>query len=294
MEKFKKIMYAILYPHISIVILLVPVSAALLTYTFAFGSTERVIAYISYVVSFYALTIVCARSPIVFKGIMRFKRENKYSNMYFSDPALRVKISLYISVTVNTLYAFLQLVSGIYYRSVWFYALSVYYALLVLMRVFLLRDSVKKVLGKELIEEFKRYRFCGIVLLFLNFVLAIILTYIVWQNRGFEYNEIVTIAMAAYTFYTMTMAIINVIRYRKFESPIMSAAKAVSLTAALVSIISLETAMLTAFSNGEGPQFRQLMTALTGAGVSIMVLTIAIMMIVHANKAIRRLNDGGE
>ncbi len=39
-------------------------------------------------------------------------------------------------------------------------------------------------------------------------------------------------------------SVINVVKFRKYGSPIMSAAKVINLTAALVSMLSLETAML--------------------------------------------------
>lgn len=292
METFKKILFKLLFPHIAIVIILVPVAAALLTYTFAFGSTNEPIAYVSYFLSAYALTVVCARAPGIFKQLRRIKTENKYVNRYVTDAHLRVKLSLYCSLTINILYALLQLLSGFHYQSGWFYALSGYYALLILMRFFLLKDTVKTDLGKNRLPEWKRYRFCGLVLLVAHLALAVIVAYIVWLNRGFVHNEILTIAMAAYTFFSMTTAIINVIKYRRYESPVMSAAKAISLAAALVSMLSLETAMLTAFGEGDDPLFRRIMTGATGSAVCLLVLALAIYMIIHATKEIKLINKG--
>ena len=50
--------------------------------------------------------------------------------------------------------------------------------------------------------------------------------------------------MALYTFYALTMSIVDIVKYRKMGSPVMSTAKIVSLSAALVSLLNLETAML--------------------------------------------------
>ncbi len=157
----------------------------------------------------------------------------------------------------------------------------------------MLRDTARvSVPGRNLIREFKRYRFCGVLLLLMNQALAIIVFFIVRQNRGFEYNYIHTIAMAAYTFTAMTVAVVNVVRYRRYESPLMSAAKAISLASAVVSILSLETAMLSAFGEQNDPVFRRTMTASTGAAVCIFVLTMAIYMIVRASKEIKILGEG--
>ena len=130
---------------------------------------------------------------------------------------------------------------------------------------------------------------CGTLLLLMNLTLGVIVFYIVWQNRGFEYHYIPTIAMAAYTFTAMTLAVINVFKDRRYESPLMSAARVISLASALVSILSLATAMLTAFGEAGNDSFRQIMTAITGTAVCLLVLAMAIYMIIHSTKEINRL-----
>ena len=66
-----------------------------------------------------------------------------------------------------------------------------------------------------------------------------------------------------------------------------SAAKASSFTAALVSMLSLEIAMTARFG-AEDYLFRKRMTAITGAGVFIIVFIVAILMIARANRLIKR------
>ncbi len=289
MEQFKKILWKVLFPHMAVVIVSVPIAVALLIYAFSFEDANMVITYISYIFSAYSLTIICARSPILFRKLIEAKNSNKYITLYQSDAQLRVKISLYSSVTLNILYALLQLFSGFYFHSIWFYALAGYYTLLAIMRFFLLKDARNIVAGKNKFYEFLLYRFCGTLLLLMNLTLGVIVFYIVWQNRGFEYHYIHAIAMAAYTFTAMTLAVINVFKYRRYESPLMSAARVISLASALVSILSLETAMLTAFGEAGNDSFRQIMTAITGTAVCLLVLAMAIYMIIHSTKEINRL-----
>ncbi len=284
MERFKKICMWLLFPPIVLLWLLVPASAAMLIYAFVAEGVHPIVVYGSYFLSAYALTLVCVRSPAIFKKLRAVKRQNRYISRYESDPILRVKLSLYASFLINVAYAMLQFFSGIYYQFVWFFALCGYYLLLAVMRFFLLRDAVKGTLGVNQLSEWKRYGFCGIFLLLVNLALGVIVTYIVWQNRGFEYNEILTIAMAAYTFFSMAKAVLNVYRYRRYNSPVMSAARAISFAAALVSMLSLETAMLSAFGGENTDKFRQIMTAATGAGVCLAVLSMAIYMIVRSAK----------
>ena len=120
--------------------------------------------------------------------------------------------------------------------------------------------------------------------------------YMIYEHRVTRHGEIITITMAAYTFTTLTMAIINVIRYRKFNSPILSAAKAISLAAACVSMLTLENTMLVSFNKGAMPQqIVRLFLALSGGVVSAFIIAMAIYMIVQANRKLKSLegyNDG--
>ncbi|MGN1116791.1 MAG: hypothetical protein ACI4TH_09495, partial [Candidatus Ornithomonoglobus sp.] len=80
---------------------------------------------------------------------------------------------------------------------------------------------------------------------------------------------------------------VNLIKYRKYGSPVMSAAKVINLTAALVSILSLEMAMLTQFGAAEDPSLRRLMISCTGAGVCVIVLGMAVYMICKATRELK-------
>ena len=143
-------------------------------------------------------------------------------------------------------------------------------------------------------QELTRYRACGWVFLLTNLALSGIMFYMIYEHRVTRHGEIITITMAAYTFTTLTMAIINVIRYRKFNSPILSAAKAIA--AACVSMLTLENTMLVSFNKGAMPQqIVRLFLALSGGVVSAFIIAMAIYMIVQANRKLKSLegyNDG--
>ena len=86
------------------------------------------------------------------------------------------------------------------------------------------------------------------------------------------------------------MAIINAVRYRKYQSPVMSAAKAVNLAAALVSMLSLETAMLAQFDNGS-TAFRQIMLGATGGAVCAIIVGMGSFMIIRSTRKMKRLRE---
>lgn len=196
----------------------------------------------------------------------------------------------------NGAYAALQLGLGIYHKSAWFFSLAGYYLTLGLMRLFLVRHTAKHRPGERMRRELTIYRTCGWVFLVTNLALSAMMFYMIYENRTVRHHEITTIAMAAYTFTSLTMAIVNVIRYRKYESPVFSASKSVSLAAACVSMITLEGTMLATFRNeAMTEQIQRLFLALSGGAVSVFIVVMAIYMIVRSNKKIRYLeNENGK
>lgn len=137
--------------------------------------------------------------------------------------------------------------------------------------------------------EIHRYRLCGLMLLIMNQALAGIVIFMVHQNKGFDYPGLLIYAMALYSFYSVITAVIKLVKFRKHGSPILSAAKAINLVAAMVSILSLETAMLAQFGGNDDPLFRKAMTGATGGSVCTIVIGMAIFMIWKSTKQLKKL-----
>jgi hypothetical protein len=254
--------------------------------------TESPLAYISYVLAAYTLTVWCFKIPSLIQFFKTFKNENKYARRWFEDTRLRINVSLYGSLVWNALYGIFQLWLGFYHNTFWFYSLGAYYVCLALMRFFLAKHTSKYEPGEKMYTELLKYRNCGWVFLLMNLALSLIVFFMVYFNRTFEHHMITTIAMAAYTFTTFTYAIVNVVKYRKYNSPVFSASKAISFTAALVSMLTLESTMLTTFSDGTmSAEGQKWMLGLTGGTVSVLVVATAIYMIVTGTKRLKILSS---
>ncbi|MBE6689786.1 MAG: hypothetical protein E7590_00700 [Ruminococcaceae bacterium] len=292
---WKKLGKALLFPHIAIMILLVPISTALLVCSMMFVGTESVIAIISYVLAAYTLTVWCFKIPYLIKFFKTFKDENKYARRWQDDTRLRVNVSLYGSLAWNALYGIFQLWLGFYHHTFWFYSLGAYYICLGVMRFFLVRHTSKYTPGEKMQTELVKYRACGIVFLMMNLAIALIIFFMVYWNRTFQHHMITAIAMAAYTFTALTTAIVNVIKYRKYNSPVFSASKAISLAAALVSMLTLESTMLTTFGDGTMTATTQKwMLGATGGAISLLIVATAIYMIVVGTKKLKQLKAEDE
>ena len=288
---WKKTTRRLLFPHPVFIGLFVPLALALLLYSAIIHESTDVISIVSYVCSFYALVLVCLRIPDLIRFVKRFRHENKYAVRYASDVQLRINLSLFGSFLFNAVYAAFQLGLGFWHHSVWFYSMAGYYLLLGLMRLMLVKYTRTHLPGQQLEMEWKTYRLCGILLLLMTVVLTIFILYFVLRIREFRHHEITTISMAAYTFASLTLAIVNAFRYKRYGSPAYSAAKAISLVSAIVSVLTLENAMLTAFGQDNSELFRQIMLGATGAAVVCAVQGIAIYMICNAGKKLKAIHN---
>lgn len=205
------------------------------------------------------------------------------------DPRLRTSAALLLSLTLRTAYVFFQLISGLYYRGRWFYALAFYDAFLILTRFFLLRSLTRE--GRDPLYEYRRYRLCGRALLIAMPALITIVTLIVLAERPLAYRGITTLTVSLYTLAAFAWAIYSSFKYRHACNPLLSAAKALSLTAASVSFLSLEIACLFSFGNPQGLVFRRLVTGISGGGVCIFVLLLSLHMMQRGKRACRLLEN---
>ena len=210
---WQKIGLSLLYPHIAVIICLLPVATTCLVLSLVFLGTTSILAIISYLLAFYELLVICFRIPRMVKAFKKFKETNKFALRWFSDVHLRIKTSLLISSVGNVAFGVFQLALGIYFNSFWFYALAAYYAMLGAIRLLLLKHTRKFKTHEAKELEITKYVVCGWLLLAINLALAVIVFFMLYWGRTFYHNMITTIAIAAYTFLTFTFAIINVVKY---------------------------------------------------------------------------------
>lgn len=286
--KGKKVIKALLYPHPAVMVLLLPPATVLLVGVMLYLGSESPVAILSYVLAFYTLTVWCLRIPALIDFFKRFKAENRLARRWLEDDRLRVRASLYGALIANGIYSVFQLWLGFYHGSLWFYSMAGYYLSLAVMRFFLLRYMCANHPGERMREELIRYRACGWIFLVMNLAVSLMIFFMVYWNRTFHHHEITTIALAAYTFTSFSFAIVNLVKYRRYHSPVYTATKAISLAAACVSMLTLEATMLTTFGQGD-EGFRQVMLGATGAAISVFVIAMAILMIVQGTLKLKQI-----
>lgn len=132
------------------------------------------------------------------------------------------------------------------------------------------------------------YCSCACILLTVNIALSGAVLMMIFFNRGFQYQGFFIYVIATYTFYITTTAIIDMVKYRKYKSPVMSIIKVIKMASALFSMLFLETAMFAQFGADTPEETKQIMIIITGAGISIMVIVMAVYMVVQTSRQIKQ------
>lgn len=206
-------------------------------------------------------------------------------NFGFRTVALSV-----LSLALSVLYSVYNGVIAVVFYSVWYGALAAYYIILASTRGGLAFYHGKH-RGKRRDEETDvvKYRNCGILLIITILALSVAIAQMVSENAFFERAGLLIYAAAAYTFYKITMSIVNFFRAKKETEFTVQAFRNVNFADALVSVLALQTSMFHAFA--EPSALTSLANALTGAAVCLLVLALGVYMIVTANKERKRIRN---
>lgn len=308
MKKFKRFILKILFPPVWVIVLCSAVGFPAVIIALKYLTSSNPISYISYVLSAYALTVLCANFPRakrrckelihgdevkIIVSFRKFMRQYKYTSLYLDDIEFRAGVSLYSGLAVNLFYAVFKCATGVIFRSAWLWAIGIYYVMLSVIRVTLLRNvriTDKKEHGAERkIHEYKSARLCGILMFALNIAMGGMTVQMIWQNRSYEYKGYIIYISALYAFYSFITAVVNVVKFSKINNAILSAAKILALAGALMSMFALQTAMFSAFGGGE--ELQRMFNTITGSAVLAITAGMAVFMIIRTNICLKKLEN---
>ena len=202
----------------------------------------------------------------------------------FRDYDERSRYILYGSLALNLIYSLLKLMTGIWFRDLWFIALGCYYAVLALLRFSLLRSIRDKQPG----SGGSAYRRTAVLLNLLTIVMAGIFALVVMRNARFDYPGVWIYAMAVYAFARMITATINLLKRRGDENNSLAAARCVSFCGALMSIQALQTALLGRYGS-DG--FAVRMNTIVGLVIVLMMIGLCVVMLKNTDRMTMKKKD---
>lgn len=235
----------------------------------------------------------------------RFKRW--FCKLVFQDPYAAEHLTIkevgdYISLTTgfgfNLFMSVIKMIFGVIYASAWLITIGVYYLLLSAIRFMLLfrewRSMNKEDEFEHRIYDIKSYRFCGMLMFVLNWMLLGMGIPMIYQNPNREYSNFLMIILVIYACYNLFVALVNFVRFFRMHNPILTAAKRVSLVTALVSGFSLESAWVAKYGVPKDFLLSRLVNSITGSVVGFLIFVIACSMIAQANHELRKMRKTGQ
>lgn len=296
----KKILQFLKQPNALFLALWYIITAGAIAFTIVcliYTSIPQALCYISYALSavtfayaVYTLVILILKAK---NGVKSYLRKYKYTGRLLDDYAFRTIIFAVGSLGICTAYAVFNAFIGGLQRSVWYGAPAAYYIMLVIMRSVVINYHLKKRKRAQLDEVTEKrneagiYRICGILLVLLPVCLYFAIIPMISGKNSFSHPGLMIYVSALYAFIKVIMSIYNIFKAHRNDDYTVRAIRGVNLADAIVSILALQTAMLTEFSTDAAANGTA--NALTGAAVCLLTIVIGTFMIVSSTKIIKKL-----
>ena len=247
--------------------------------------TQTVLHYILYCLSALSLTYfvytIIIFAPKIKDKIIQFLNNHKFTKTMLENYGYRTIIFSVFSFILNISYVIFLLVMSILTQSFWYYSITAYYFVLSLIKASVFY-SKKKHDTEE--KQIKNHRLCGILFIVLMIAFSGVIVLIYTSNMYFEYAGLMIYAIAAFTFYKLTLAIVNMFKAHNQNDLCIQSIRNINLANALISLLVLQVALFQAFSPQSNTSFAN---ALTGGAIAIAIISLGIFMIIKSNKILK-------
>ncbi|MDE6473704.1 MAG: hypothetical protein K2L70_01205 [Clostridia bacterium] len=259
----------------------------------------KIITYIFYAVALvsmaYSIYTFVYIAPRARSKFLQWADKREVTRQIVSNFGVRTIIFAIGSFALSIAYGAYNFTLSILEMSVWYGVLAAYYILLASMRGGVITYHEKKrkaqkcgkIVENEKVKGIKRYRNCGIMLIVMTFALMIAVLQMVLVHRSFTHTGMMIYVSAAYTFYKVTMSIVNIVKAKKQTDVTVQAIRNINLADAMVSILALQTSMINSFGGSEDVEFADALNGATGAVVCLLIFALGIFMIAKAKKQLR-------
>ena len=278
-----RILFGLPFP---LVLLLTIVCTAGLIGVFAKGMETQLTAYFLYPLSAYSMTALCVKLPVAIRGAKAWLSRHPKLAAFWENKELHFQLGLYREQIINFAYGSFKIASGVILGSAWIGCDGIYNMTQSLIQLF---QILRRKYAKTLVQQWKSYRFCGVLILLMHLTLIGIVFQMVNWNRAEEHGEIMVITTALFAFYKLISSFMSIAKDRKHVRPVDSSIRMLDLAQAFFAIFSLQASMFHTFGTGEN--WEHLMNILTGCGVCLLIVSIGIYMICRGNREIKKLRE---
>lgn len=221
---------------------------------------------------------------------------NKYNltSNIINDYNYRNNVFLCISTLTNLCFAIFNSVFAIMFYSLWNITIAIYYFILCLIRGTLFISS-KKIEKKyqddkeKYLHKINIFQLCGLSIMLLEIAMSSMVTLMIFSYKPISGSSILAIGSAAYTFYKLTLSIVNIIKVKKLKDPIFQAYRNLGIIDALIALLSLQVSLIAVFSENQNDMLA--LNATIGFLICSVTIGISLYMIVSAYKIKKTLKE---
>lgn len=272
--------------HPMLTLLLCLVGGGGVIWVFVSGLEEHPIAYGIYALSAYGLTVAVIGIPRLIRWIREDVLTNRFVRPLVEDEQRLFLLDLFREQIMNFGYGIFKTVSGFWMGIPWVWADGLYnlvQGILQMAQITLHRKHL------PIKQQWKSYRIAGWVILLVHLTVTGLVFMMIHQGQAEEYPGFMIFATAAFTFYKLITAMIDVVKDRKHRSPVDSSVYLLDLTQSMFSIFSLQVAMLHVFDDGSINA--KLMNSLTGGAVCLLIMLTGLYMIRRAGRELKKCEE---
>ena len=201
----------------------------------------------------------------------------EYVNKILKSKTYRAKQFALFGMIFNFVWSVIQIVLGAYYLSLYFIITGAYTLLLGFSkRIFMLNHTKDN-------NEIKINK--GLIII--SFILTVSILYTInmsslfLTHEPFKYHLIISIAIATFSFTELTLGIINFVKAKKSNNPLLVSYRTGSLVSSMFAIVTTQIALLAATDT-----VAYIYNALTGTifGAFSIAISIMVLISIYRNK----------
>lgn len=186
-----------------------------------------------------------------------------------------------VSLLINIGYAVLNIVLAVLLNSLWYGLIAIFYGVIMGARItiiFLARHIARKYWMNKtelLYAELKVSIGSGGLIFLMDLSMAFAVTFMITNTPPNSSGKIVAIGLAAYTFYKIILAIVNLVRSRKNGDPVVTALRNISMADACMSMVNTTITLDMTFGTGN-LAFAKNLAAFLAVGVTLALSVYAV------------------
>lgn len=217
-----------------------------------------------------------------------------FTRNLFSSYEFRSLFFTGCTLVFNLAYTVFMCIMAIFTDSAWYGALAVYYILLVVARGGTLIQNAKdeRKYKNDLFAlqkaKVNTYRYCGGMMIALMLTLSFSIVQMIAEGTGFHVPKWSIFIFGVVALYRIIMAALNFFVASKNDDLVVRATRYLGMATAFVSVLSLQTAFLTAFPPDFDPSW---LNAFTGTLICLIIMSLGIYMLSFSFAAKKRIKE---